>query len=164
MNRISSTNRLVRVYLVCLAVLLVAGAATAQQRGSRRDGAAGGGKAAQMMERMTERLSLTEKQQEEIQKIYKTRAEGVKELMAKARKSGSDREAMRKKMSKYRKETDAQIQAILDEKQLAEFKKISQERDERMSKSRDGSGDRPRRRDRPGAEKTEKTEKAEKTE
>ena len=152
MNRISSTNRLVRVYLVCLAVLLVAGAATAQQRGSRRDGA---GQAAQMMERLTERLSLTEKQQEEIQKIYKTRAEGVKELMVKARKSGSDREAMRKKMPKYRKETDAQIQAILDEKQLAEFEKISQERDERMSKSRDGSGDRPRRRDRPRAEKTE---------
>lgn len=151
MSRISSKTRFCQVILLLgIAALTVSGAAIAQERGMRQGGRPGGGPGGQggsrnpdqMVARMTEYLSLTEEQQEQIRGIYKERAGSAQETMKQARDSGADREAKRAMMMEFRAETDKKVEAVLDEKQAAEFRKMREQRAQAMKKRMSERGER----------------------
>ena len=81
------------------------------------------------------RLSLTDKQTEQVVKIYKDQQLDFE----KARNaSAGDREAMRAAMLKIMQKTDASIEKLLDEKQMKKYEEFKKERMERMQQRRPG--------------------------
>lgn len=90
-----------------------------------------------MIDRLTERLSLTEKQKDKISAIMKENAEQAQ----KEREEASRERAKRlERMNQKRKEADEKILSLLDDKQKEEFMKMKAER---MSQAK---GKRPDRR------------------
>ena len=81
------------------------------------------------------RLSLTDKQTEQVVKIYKDQQLDFE----KARNaSAGDREAMRAAMLKIMQKTDASIEKLLVEKQMKKYEEFKKERMERMQQRRPG--------------------------
>jgi len=81
------------------------------------------------------RLSLTDKQTEQVVKIYEQQQLDFE----KARNASSgDREAMRAAMTKIVQKTDAKIEELLDEKQMKKYEAFKKERMERMQQRRPG--------------------------
>jgi protein CpxP len=81
------------------------------------------------------RLSLTDKQTEQVVKIYEQQQLDFE----KARNASSgDREAMRAAMTKIMQKTDAKIEELLDEKQMKKYEAFKKERMERMQQRRPG--------------------------
>ena len=151
MIRISSKTRFCQLLLLLgIAALVVAGAATAQEPGMRRGGGPGGpgGRPdnAELTARLAQRLSLTDEQQKQVLAIYEERSKAAMEEMQKARESGADREEMRAQMLEFRTKNDKKIEAVLDEKQLAEYRELREERDQTMQKRRTERGSREGRR------------------
>ena len=81
------------------------------------------------------RLSLTDTQTKQVVKIYEQQQLDFE----KARNASSgDREAMRAAMTKIVQKTDANIEKLLDEKQLKKYEAFKKERMERMQQRRPG--------------------------
>lgn len=76
--------------------------------------------------RLTEKLELTNAQQEELRPILEQQAESF-QAMQKRRQSGQTREQMRDAMRAQRESNDAQIEAVLDERQIATYRELRAE-------------------------------------
>ncbi|NTW48852.1 MAG: DUF1682 domain-containing protein [Chlorobiales bacterium] len=90
-----------------------------------------------MIDRMAERLSLTDKQKEKVSSVIKESSEQAQKEQEEASRERAKR---LERMNQKRKETDEKILSLLDDKQKEEFKKM---KTERMS---DARGKRPDRR------------------
>jgi hypothetical protein len=73
------------------------------------------------LERMTEHLNLTAEQQAELQPILEQQAESFR-AMRERKEAGESREQLRADMHAQRDADTAEIEAILDEEQVAEFR------------------------------------------
>jgi Spy/CpxP family protein refolding chaperone len=88
--------------------------------------------------RMTEHLNLTAEQQAELRPILEEQAESFR-AMRESKAGGADREQLRSDFRAQREATTAQIDAILDDQQRAEF---HQRREEHRAKRKQGRGER----------------------
>lgn len=79
----------------------------------------------QVMERLKERLDLTEAQEEAIRPIMEEKVQKRKELME---RSGVDREAFRTEMQKLRESTDMKLGEILTDEQKGKYLQLKEER------------------------------------
>jgi len=76
---------------------------------------------------MTKRLGLSEDQQKAIRPILEERARAMQELRKRAR-AGGDRAAMRSEMQELIDNSSKQVEAVLDEKQVQEYRKLREQR------------------------------------
>ncbi|MFH1701103.1 MAG: hypothetical protein ABIE07_11005 [Candidatus Zixiibacteriota bacterium] len=88
------------------------------------------------MKALTERLQLTEEQQEKIGKILETANNDRQILMDEMRSGSRDRGEMREAMQGIGEESDKNIEAILNEEQKIEYQKIKDERRQQMEQRR----------------------------
>jgi len=92
--------------------------------------------------RLTEKLDLTNAQQDELRPILEQQAESFR-TMRDQRKAGEAREQMRDAMRAQRENNDAQIEAVLDEQQVATYRELRAEHRARWKaerKKRHGKG------------------------
>lgn len=162
MNRIrtAAARRIAQALVVAFAsVIVVAGSAQAQgRRGPDFD-------LDRHMERLTERLSLTEEQAEQLRPIFQGHFEAMQAMVEQRRAEAEARreqmrqqreemrqqgEAMRDAMAQMREQTHAQVAGILSEEQLERFAQFQREemrarRGEMQRRMRGMSGMRGRR-------------------
>lgn len=81
------------------------------------------------MEEYKTKLTLTDEQVVKVEAILKAQTEEMATIRANA---GGDREAMRSAIMDLRAKTDKQIEAILTDEQKVEYKKLQEERAQRM--------------------------------
>ena len=84
---------------------------------------------------MTKDFNLTADQQTKIKPILVDEQKKMEDLR---NNSSGDRQAMRSKMMQMRKDTNAQVRALLDDKQKDKFDKQEQEREQRGQNRRSG--------------------------
>lgn len=157
MTRIPGARHFVQVVVMIGASLLVfGGVAIAQQpgkkggpqaqgqgmghppeRGMGRHGGPGPRDLDRTMSHLTERLSLNEEQQKQIRQIFEEREAKAREMMAKSRESGASREERRKQFAGFRQETQAKVEAVLNEKQAEQYRQMQAERRQMMEKRRE---------------------------
>lgn len=106
------------VYLVMLSFLAVVSTANAQPRFSAKD----------RLERLKERLSLTQEQTVKVEKILLKQEDEMKKLRS---SDNVDRSEFRKIMDN----TNQEIEKVLDKKQKSEFKKMLDERRQRRQEN-----------------------------
>lgn len=104
--------------LISLSLLIFAAAVNAQPRFSGKD----------RLERLKERLSLTQEQSAKVEKILLKQEEDMKKLRS---SDNFDRTEFRKVMDNSNQE----IEKVLDKKQKLEFKKILDERRQRRQEN-----------------------------
>lgn len=110
-------------------VLVLASAAPAQDQPPQRQR---GMDPAQRMERLKERLQLTDEQVAALEPIFAEHDQLRRELLERQR---AERQAMREEMSALRLEMDEEIAEVLTEEQMQEFRTLRQQM---MQKSRRG--------------------------
>ncbi len=116
------------IHTIITVVLVITTTCFAQRNGGeKRDKP----KADQMVERMTEKLSLTEDQQKSIKALY-TDFFAEMEAMRESR----DRSTMRESMSNLKYELDEDVKALLTEDQITEFEKMQSKRAEKSKRSK----------------------------
>lgn len=81
------------------------------------------------MEDYKTKLSLTEEQIPKVEAILKSQMEEMAALRANA---GGDREAMRSALTELRTKTDKKVEELLTDEQKVSFKKLQEERAQRM--------------------------------
>lgn len=86
----------------------------------------GGGSPEERLKMMTERLGLTQEQQDKIKAIYAKDAEAMKALFEKGRDNLTDED--KKKMGEMRKAQMEAVQAVLTEEQKTKMKESFQRR------------------------------------
>jgi len=130
-----------RIFQIVIAtILVITTTCFAQRGGEQREKPTPD----QIVERMTEKLSLTEDQQVSIKALYTDFFAETEEL----RESG-DRSTMRESMKNLKTELDEDIKALLTEDQITGFEKMQSNRAKRSKDSREsrgskGSGERQR--------------------
>lgn len=81
------------------------------------------------LEEYKTKLSLTEEQLPKVEAILKAQTEEMATLRANA---GGDREAMRAAITELRAKTDKKVEELLTDEQKVAFKKLQEERAQRM--------------------------------
>lgn len=81
------------------------------------------------LEEYKTKLSLTEEQLPKVEAILKAQTEEMATLRANA---GGDREAMRAAITEMRAKTDKKVEELLTDEQKVAFKKLQEERAQRM--------------------------------
>jgi len=81
------------------------------------------------LEEYKTKLSLTEEQIPKVETILKAQIEEMATLRANA---GGDREAMRSALTELRAKTDKKVEELLTDEQKTAFKKLQEERAQRM--------------------------------
>ena len=81
------------------------------------------------LEEYKTKLTLTEEQVVKVEAILKARTEEMAAIRANA---GGDREAMRTAITELRTKTDKQVEELLTDEQKVIFKKLQEERAQRM--------------------------------
>ena len=76
---------------------------------------------------LIEEVGLSEPQREVVRKILEERAAAIEALRERTR-AGASREALRGEMSEVIESSSARIEAVLDEDQVAAYRKLRQER------------------------------------
>lgn len=89
---------------------------------------------------LTRKLDLTQEQQEKIAPILKTHEEQMRTLHEKARSSEGGRGALRDQMRAARQDFEKQVEGVLTESQAAEFRKLQDQRRQRMRRHMEGGG------------------------
>jgi len=116
-------------------LLSVAGAAVAPalfaQHGGGRGGRGGRMDPEAQLKMFTERLKLSDEQQEKVKKLIEERGAAFRQLREQAREGG-DRSAMREKMMALREDSDKKMAGILSKEQMKDYNKIMEERHSRM--------------------------------
>ncbi|MDB4334764.1 DUF4890 domain-containing protein [bacterium] len=115
-------------FLVIALSLFVVGLSANAQRGGNKGGDKGvtpEESAKKQTEKMTELLSLTDKQKPLVSALNLKYAKALKTLR---NANSGDREAMRTQMKTQRTEQEAEFKKILSEEQFAKYKKIEEER------------------------------------
>ena len=118
------------IFAVALAMpLLAMTASAAQYQGGPMGGRRGPMSPDDRLKQMTKDFNLTPDQQTKIKPILVDEQKKMEDLR---NESAGDRQAMRSKMMQIQKDTNAQIRALLDDKQKEKFDKQEQEREQRM--------------------------------
>jgi Spy/CpxP family protein refolding chaperone len=134
--------RLATLLLLLLALPLAASAGGKGQKGGKRHH-----DPEQRLAHMTETLGLSTTQQEQLEPILEQQAESFRALREQKR-SGANREELRESFRAQRESNAAQVEAVLDEQQVATFREMRAEREQRMrehrgSRHQRGDGDDP---------------------
>lgn len=142
--------------IALLATITLSGSALADQHGGKQGGRHHPGMM-QMMDRMAEKLQLTEQQREEIRAIHEEYRPRMKELMQATREtrkalheakgsgtSQSDVDALAKaqgenhaEMISLRHEIHQRVQTVLTEEQRAQMEEMKENRKDRMKERRE---------------------------
>jgi len=89
----------------------------------------------EILAHMTDRLQLSDEQAEQIRPIIEDQVTKRRELFEKYHEQGREsRGQMRSEMQSLVEETDKQLEPILSDEQMAELKKMREERPQRMRK------------------------------
>lgn len=110
---------------VILMVMSVSMATAQQGQGQRRGNMDPKEMAQRTVDRLAERLKLSQEQKDGIYQIQLAQSEEMRKAFS---GGGQDREGMRARMTEMREKTDKKILDLLDEGQKAEYKKMQEER------------------------------------
>lgn len=131
--------------LTTLFVLFLSVASYAQDRGSR-ERMSSEERAKKTVEQLNKELTLTAKQQSELETFYKTSYKKRQDIMSKNR---DNRDAMREQMKKSQQENEAELKKVLTADQFKKHQANEEKRKKEME-ARRAKGDQGRGGQRPG--------------
>jgi Spy/CpxP family protein refolding chaperone len=137
------TRRKLLVAGLLIASCWALGTQAGAQTGGHRGGAHGGNGVEREMRELTQALTLTDAQQQQVKPLLVSQRQQMQALRRESAVSDATSEAPRpgrEQMEAIRKDTDARISALLDEGQKAKFAAWQQQRKERMEQRRGQEG------------------------
>ncbi|WP_443943822.1 hypothetical protein ACJVDH_12925 [Pedobacter sp. AW1-32] len=124
-----------KLMMICALLFAVVTFANAQQGGGRMGGTPEE-RTKKMVETLTEKLKLTDDQKTKVSAIYTEQATAMTKIREEA---NGDRDAMREKSMKLRKDTDEKVNAVLTDDQKTAYKAWQEEQRAAMQ-NRQGGG------------------------
>ncbi len=133
-------NNMKKLLIICGLLFSVVTFANAQQGGGQRRGPA---TPEERVKQLDEKVKLTDEQKTKATAVYAEAAEAQKKMREEMQGGGGDRQAMMEKMQKMTADTDAKINAFLNDDQKKSYKAWQDEMKaarEKAMKERQGGG------------------------